>query len=220
VAGITREYDFVTGAETPIQPTAGTPSASSDTISLGYLQANSARSVASISALKAIGSSGRTNYLVIFVASLEAFFYFDSSSSGTSDDVFIVTPTDILSGSGRWVRLKNKPLSFGTPSSPRSVVPANGIIAADQHMNPNAQHQLIYCQSSVAGVSDISANPQIQAGTYLGQTMTTKGASTTNTLRFNPGNGLDIDGPFLLAAGTSVHWTWNGTNWEFDYGRS
>lgn len=105
-----RSYQFVVGAETPTLPTAGTPSASTDTVTKGYVEDHFVQGgapVADITALKAIGSSDRADNDALWVDAENAFFVFDSASSTTGDDLTVVQPT---SGTGRWFRSSRNPI--------------------------------------------------------------------------------------------------------------
>lgn len=95
-----RAYTFVTGYETPTLPTGTTPSTSDDLITKGYADKSYARGVDTVSTLKAIGASDRSDNLPVFVDALKKWFYFDSSSSATGNDQTVITPT---AGSGRWL---------------------------------------------------------------------------------------------------------------------
>jgi len=111
-----RSYQFVVGAETPTLPTAGTPSGSSDTITLGYANDHYVQGgapVADITALKAIGSSDRADNDALWVDAENAFFVFDSASSTTGDDLTVVQPS---SGTGRWFRASRNPVIGSTAS--------------------------------------------------------------------------------------------------------
>lgn len=117
-----RAYTFVSGPETPTLPSISDPSASTDLISKGYADKSYARGVADLTALKAIGSSDRTDNLPIFVDSLGVWFYFDAASSATGNDITVITPT---AGTGRWL-LVQKAQSFAianNQSSSANVTP-------------------------------------------------------------------------------------------------
>jgi hypothetical protein len=101
----TRIYDFTTGIETAAAPTVSDPSADADVVSLGYANKSYARGVATVAALKALGTSARTDNLPIMVDDLQAWFYFDSASSATGNDLNVITPT---AGTGRWIRIGHK----------------------------------------------------------------------------------------------------------------
>jgi hypothetical protein len=119
VGGITREYDLDNGVETDDLPAAGTPSDDSDMLTLGYAKANFARSVADLAALKAITSAQRSAGVAVYVVSLDCWFIYNSSSTATSNDITIVTPTDT---SGRWLR---------TPEASSFAIANNQVAAAN-----------------------------------------------------------------------------------------
>lgn len=118
---MTTDYEFISGVESIPVPTAGgDPTTTADLISQLYADKSYARGIADVATLKAIGSSGRTNNLPIFVNSLNSWFYFDSGSSATGNDITIIQPT---SGSGRWIRIGDGILAFaiGNNQSAQSV---------------------------------------------------------------------------------------------------
>lgn len=98
----TRPYDFNTGFDQVSAPDAADPSALTDLVSLGYASKNYAKGVETVAALKAIGSTARTDLQPVYVEELDAWFHFDAGSSATGDDYNVITPT---AGSGRWLRV-------------------------------------------------------------------------------------------------------------------
>ena len=97
-----RIYDFTTGYDQVSAPDAATPSGVGDLATVGYGVSNYAIYVADVAAVKALGATFRANGKACFVDSLTAWFYFDSASSATGDDVLVITPT---AGTGRWIRV-------------------------------------------------------------------------------------------------------------------
>lgn len=102
--GKTREYQFVTGIETSTIPNPGTPSATNDTISLGYLEDQSywGASVADYAAMRALTASERKNEQTRRVESTAEQWYYDASSSATDDGATILEPDD-SPVTGRWL---------------------------------------------------------------------------------------------------------------------
>lgn len=118
---MTTRYDFVAGVESTSVPTAGPdPTTTTDLISQGYADKSYAHGVADVATLKSIGSSSRTDDLPIHVKSLNAWFYFDSSSTATGNDITVIQPT---SGTGRWLRVGTALTTFavGNNQSAQSV---------------------------------------------------------------------------------------------------
>ena len=98
----TQQYDFSTGVETAAAPTTSDPSADADLVPLSYANKSYARGLATIAAIKALAAAARTDNLPIFCDELNAWFYFDSASSKTGNNVTVLVPD---AGSGRWLRL-------------------------------------------------------------------------------------------------------------------
>jgi len=101
----TRQFDFIVGPETSVLPTIGTPSLPDDLISLGfadlrYTQGSSA--VADVTALKAMAAAERIDGDFVLVKSTNNLYRFNSASSDTGDDNFVLTPS---AGTGRWLRV-------------------------------------------------------------------------------------------------------------------
>jgi len=116
-----REVQFVVGPETSTQPTGVTPSDDADLVTKGYAddtytpKQDVYGSVATISALKAIGASDRVDEQIVFLTDLDTIYEFDSASSATPDDDLIVQPT---SGTGRWIKWN---ITGGTSSMGSSI---------------------------------------------------------------------------------------------------
>jgi hypothetical protein len=101
----TREYRFIVGPETSELPSAGTPSAPTDLVTLEYADANYVQgkaAVADLAALKAIAAADRSDKDVVFVDATRFLYAFDAASSTAGDDDLIVAPT---AGTGRWYRI-------------------------------------------------------------------------------------------------------------------
>lgn len=91
-------------------------------------------------------------------------------------------------------------------ASPAAVVAGTAII-------PSAVfNQTRFIQGS-GGAVTVSANPQIAAGTIIGQRLTLVGRSDTNTVTYNNGNGLVTNGIRVLKASSTIEFLWDGTNW-------
>lgn len=125
----TREYSFVVGPETSTLPTTGTPSSSSDLITLGYADENymqGGSAVADITALKAVSAANRSDKDVRFVESINTLYRFDSGSAASGDDNLVVTPT---AGTGRWLILARNPMENSTVAND-TATGANATLSA------------------------------------------------------------------------------------------
>jgi hypothetical protein len=65
----------------------------------------------------------------------------------------------------------------------------------------------------LAGPVDITANPQISAGTAIGQRLTIIGTDDTNTVKLDDGTGLSLNGSVILANHSVIRLIWDGTVW-------
>lgn len=63
------------------------------------------------------------------------------------------------------------------------------------------------------GAIDITANPQIVAGTNVGQKLRIIGRDDANTVKLDDATGLDLNGSAILGASHSLDLEWDGTNW-------
>lgn len=103
---------------------------------------------------------------------------------------------------------------YGTYGSPQSITAGGGITATTD------QRQLHYVTGS-GGAVDISANPQISAGTIDGQEMRLIGTDNTNTVTLDHGTGLIMNGSCVLQAGSSIDYSWSsGASAWIEMGRN
>jgi len=94
----------------------------------------------------------------------------------------------------------------GTESVGISVVAGTSI-----PINLTALDQIIFVAGSGGVV--MSANPQIQAGTIVGQRLTIIGTSDIDYVTFSDGNGLSKNGPSTLKNRNSDDYRWSGSVW-------
>lgn len=92
----------------------------------------------------------------------------------------------------------------GSRASPVNITAAGGIAPAGKW------EEIIFVQGN-AGAIDITANPQIAAGTVVGQTLLLIGRG--NTLKLDDGTGLSQNGSITLDADDMIAYFWDGTNW-------
>lgn len=96
----------------------------------------------------------------------------------------------------------------GSLGSPINITAAGGITPT-----VGARIQLMFVQGS-GGVVDITANPQIVAGTIIGQVLWLYGCSNTNTLQVDDGTGVGSNGSIILGLDWMAGYMWNGSYWN------
>ena len=142
-----RIYEYDTTVTTATQPTAGTPSLSSDVVPLNYLQ---------------------------------------GSYSG-------------------------KPVVTGTKAAPSDITAAGGIAFAGAARD---FFHTWFIQGQGGAARDITANPQIAAGTAVGQKLKLIGCHDTATVKLDDGTGLKLSAPSrVLSEYSVIELEWDGTNW-------
>lgn len=95
----------------------------------------------------------------------------------------------------------------GTVGSPNVITAAGGISVTTD------QRQLQFVVSS-GGAVTVTATPQIQAGTIIGEELVLTGTSDTDYPILADGNGTAQNGLMLLKNERSISYFWNGTKWS------
>lgn len=98
--------------------------------------------------------------------------------------------------------------AHGSYASPQTISPSAGLSPS------TANDQVWWAAPSSGGATAITANPQIAAGTTIGQRLTLKGASATNYYTFADGNGLRLNGPLSLTDQQACELMWDGSAWS------
>jgi len=158
-----------------------------------------------IAALKAIDSASRGDGLNVFVESVNKFFYFNSGASAAGDNITIVTPT---AGSGRWIAVGANNVITGTRASPNLITAAGGIGFVGV-----GDRNTWFIKGNAAPIT-VTANPQIAAGTNVGQELRLFGTDDTNTVTLQDGTGLDLNGEWVGGNGSRLSLFWDGSNWS------
>ncbi len=94
----------------------------------------------------------------------------------------------------------------GNPSSPIVVISITGVITT------SSQRQLQFVQSS-GGAQTLSAIPQVQAGSTIGQELVLIGTSAANYIILEDGLGLSLNGPINLTNNAAITLIWNSSVW-------
>ena len=108
-----------------------------------------------------------------------------------------------------WVVDSYTPTVTASYASPQDVVAGTGIVRA----GGSATIETIFIRGS-GGAVDISANPQISAGTLVGQILFLVCTSDTNTVQLDDGNGLKLNGSALMEADSTIMLQWYNSLWN------
>lgn len=111
-------------------------------------------------------------------------------------------------GSTAWTDLSYEVALFpsGTRASPNAITAISGIGIA------GALREFQFVEGN-GGPVTVSANPQVEAGSLVGQELVLKGTDDTNTVTIANGTGLELNGPCVLREGSSMWLVWDGTVW-------
>ena len=94
----------------------------------------------------------------------------------------------------------------GSVASPTAITAAGGITPSGY------SNELAYVESD-GGAVNITANPQIAAGTSSGETLTIYGTSDTDYIILEHGNGLVMNGSMAVKKDETIKFIWNATSW-------
>lgn len=117
----------------------------------------------------------------------------------------------VVNSSGNGIDLGTNSIrtAVGSPSSATAIVGASGLTWSAS----NGMRQTIYVAGS-GGAVTVSASPPITAGTVSGQEIRLVGTSDTNTVTFENGSGLSINGSVELSDDSSIDLEWDGSQWR------
>lgn len=95
-------------------------------------------------------------------------------------------------------------VTTGTSSAPTSLVAGTALTVQ------TTTNQKKYIQGS-GGAVDVSANPQIGPGDREGQWLLLVGCSDTNTVKYENGTGLSLNGPMFMKQNDCLWLNWDNT---------
>lgn len=175
MAGV-REYKFNSGVKTSQIPSGNSPTEDGEMVSLGYANENYTLkvyygdSVASVAALKAVGSASRFDgqrRVITGIGTAGVTYQFNAASSSVGDDDLVIQPT---SGTGRWLKA-----SEGGGSS--SGGGTAGIESLLQKLEAEKFHIISESLDNATGLSGIKKENQRN---YAGSLLKTQAASDTD----------------------------------------
>jgi len=86
-------------------------------------------------------------------------------------------------------------------------------IAVGGILNVEDKFKTVYFIQGDGGPIDVTANPQIVAGTRVGQVLEIICRSDVNTVKLEDGTGLSLNGSFTMGEESRLELYWDGTNW-------
>jgi len=101
----------------------------------------------------------------------------------------------------------------GSAGSPTNIGASGGVTATAA-----VPFQTQWVQGS-GGPIVVTANPQISAGTVVGQILYLIGSSDTNSLSISDGSGLSLNGTMVLYNHSAISLIWDGSLWSEMPGR-
>ena len=126
------------------------------------------------------------------------------SQSGNTGEYLTTDGTDVS-----WAVIPSSaPSVTGTRASPTAVTAAGGV-----SFSGSAYKNIAFIEGD-AGAVDITVNPQIAAGSLVGQELTLIGRSDTNTVKLDDGTGLSLNGSAVLGADSIITLVWDGSAWS------
>jgi hypothetical protein len=127
--------------------------------------------------------------------------------AGTNVTVSLVGEDIVISSTGGGGGVESRQ-TFVTLASPVMINPTVGIAPS------SALDQTWWVIPNASGPQTVTANPQIAAGTTVGQRLTLKGGSSGNYLIIDTGPGVSQDGVVNITDQQSITYEWDGTNWS------
>jgi len=133
----------------------------------------------------------------------------DSLGSGTEGQVLTWT-----SGNPTWQPSSSAaPSVSGSIGAPLSITSGAGVSFSGSNVSN------IKFLKSNGGTVNVTANPQIQAGSFVGQNLDLYFTSDTDILILEDGDGLDLPAVFVSANKRFLSLWWTGSTWSQKYRR-
>lgn len=103
--------------------------------------------------------------------------------------------------------ISNALVPNGSVGSPNVISAAGGVSSTSDQR----QYQFVI---SSGGAVTVTANPQVSAGTVVGQELIIEGTSDTDYPVLSHGNGLNLNGSIDLKNRKKIFLLWNGVDWS------
>lgn len=148
-------------------------------------------------ASKLLGINSAGTALDLYTQGAASLSVYAPPSGGMVTDTLVQDAMDMMN-----------PRVTGSTASPTAIVAGTGITAIAAVC---LQTQFI---EGSGGAVDISVNPQISAGTRIGQRLVLIGCSDSNTVFLEDAAGLYLNGDYTLGNGSAIELFWDGTYWK------
>lgn len=96
----------------------------------------------------------------------------------------------------------------GSAASPTAITASGGVPVGAQLL------QTLFLMASGSNIASITVNPQIQAGTVVGQRVLIAWCDPTYSCVFANGTGLIRNGSYTMVNGSVSEYVWDGANWR------
>jgi hypothetical protein len=148
--------------------------------------------------------------IIIFLLLLTTQLFASSSRIGEYDQFKSADRTKTWSLPTNSGTMTKEPTVFGSDASPISIVAGSGIDSSVITMLED--NMVVFVEGSGAAIN-ISAADQILNGNIIGQKLKVVGKSASNTVQFDDGNNLILNGTAVLGLDEYISFMWNGNNW-------
>lgn len=134
------------------------------------------------------------------------------SGNGTSPVALIAPGTsgNVLTSTGSaWssVAPASAPVLTGSQGTPSAITAGGGIAFTGSSYNN------IWFITGSGGAVTVTANPQVAAGTLVGQTLRIIAESASNTVTLADGTGLSLNGAWIGGLNSVLELVWDGSVW-------
>lgn len=96
----------------------------------------------------------------------------------------------------------------------QGTIVSPALIAAASGVHPTSDQRQYWFVKSTGGSVPITATPQIQPGTIIGQELYLRGVSATDFITLANGNGLSLNGTIELTDNGAIVLVWDGSYWN------
>lgn len=112
-----------------------------------------------------------------------------------------------------WATVSIAPALSGSKASPNLITAVGGVSFSGSNYN-----NVTFIAGNAAPIT-VTANPQVAAGSLVGQKLVLIGESGTNTVTLADGSGLSLNGSVVIGQDSVIGLVFDGTNWVEEFRR-